>query len=240
MTDFERMRLELEGDIAEARAHFRRNPIKTKNDADLCENWRKRINAAAAALEEKRRAEKKPHDDAIAEIQARYKPVFEAVLACAGRYGFLDKLGQAWIDAENARRRREAEEKARAEHAARVAAAEAERQRLAEERAAKLRDDSVAAETDPELELPAIPAGPEPAIFAPAMIGTTGNRRGAQSGPRTATITDLKALVLHLAEQRHPDLIESVQKIANAAARSRARTTLPGVRMSWETGGKAA
>jgi hypothetical protein len=35
--------------------------------------------------------------------------------------------------------------------------------------------------------------------------------------------------------------MECLQKIANTAARSRARTTLPGVTMSWETDkGKAA
>jgi hypothetical protein len=237
---FEAMRANLMGDIAEARAYYARNPIKTKIDADKCENWRKRINDAADALEVMRRAEKRPHDDAIAEIQARYKPIFEAVSECAGKRGLLDNLGQAWIDAENTRRRREAEERARAEHEARVAAAEAERKRLQEEREAKLRDDPVAALTEPEPALPTVPAAAAPAVFAPAMIGTTGNRRGAQSAPHTATIDDPKALALHLIAQKHPDLMECLQRIANAAARSKARTALPGCTMSWERGGKAA
>lgn len=233
---FEAMRAALEGDIAEARAHYRRNPIRTKLDADLCENWRQRIYAAGKALDERRKAEKKPHDDAIAEIQARYNPVLDAARACAAKDGELDRLAQAWVKAENARLQREAEERARAEHAARVAAAEAERKRLAEEHAAKLRDDPVAALTDPELELPPVPAAPEPVVAPKAMIGTGARRRGEQSERHTATITDLKALVLHLAEQRHPDLVKTVQGIADAAARSRARTTLPGCVMSWEEG----
>lgn len=236
---FDALRAALIEDIAEARAYYRRNPIKTKDDADRCENWRKRIYAAGRALDEKRKAEKKPHDDAIAAIQARYNPVLDEARACGAKDGELDALAQAWVRAEQARLRREAEERARAEYEAKVAAAEAERKRLEEERAAKLRDDPVAAMTEPTPALPEIPAGPV-AVEAPkVMIGTSGNRRGAQSERHTATITDAKALAVHLAEAKHPDLMECLQRIANAAARSKARQTLPGCRMSWENG-KAA
>ena len=234
---FATMRAELEGDIAEARAYFARNPVKSKTDADKCENWRRRIYDAAKALDERRKAEKKPWQDKADAVDAQYVPVIRSAQEFSGRNGPLDKMGQGFIAAEQARLRKEAEERARAEHAARVAAAEAERKRLEEERAAKLRDDPVAALTEPEPALPDPADIPPPVVEAPkVMIGTGPTRRGAQSAQHTATITDAAKLAAHLVAQRHPDLMECLQKIANAAARSRARTTLPGVTMSWETG----
>jgi len=234
---FATMRAELEGDIAEARAYFARNPVRSKTDADKCENWRRRIYDAAKALDERRKAEKKPHQDAADAVDAQYFPVIRSAQEFSGRNGPLDKMGQGFIAAEQARLRKEAEERARAEHAACVAEAEAERKRLEEERAAKLRDDPVAALTEPEPALPDPADIPPPVVEAPkVMIGTGSTRRGAQSAQHTATINDPAKLAAHLVAQRHPDLMECLQKIANAAARSRARTTLPGVTMSWETG----
>jgi hypothetical protein len=240
-SSFEAMRAQLTGDIAEARSYYARHPIKNKTDADKCENWRKRIFAASKAFDEKRKAERQRHDDAIAEIQARYNPVLNAARDCAGAKGELDRLAQAWITAEQARLRQEAETAARARFEAERAAALAEQQRIKEEREAKLRDDPVAARTEPEPVLPPIPAAPEPVIAAPkVMIGTQGARRGAQKPTHTAVILDIEQAAAYYAAIKHPDLVELIQRLADAAARSKARLLVPGCRMSWEKDGKAA
>jgi hypothetical protein len=64
------------------------------------------------------------------------------------------------------------------------------------------------------------------------LIGTQGNRRGMRAAPATATIVDLAKAAAYLAEIQHPDLIVLVQKVGNAAAKS--RTQMPGVVMSWD------
>lgn len=236
---FETQRAAIADQIAEARSYFHHNPIKTKTDADRCENWRQRIHAMAARFEEMRVAERRPLQEQLQAIQDRYLPTLKEAESVAAARGELDRLGQAWIRAERARLQQEAEAKARAEQEARRVAVEAERARLEAERENLRRDDPVAFETSAAPELPLIPAESVPVVVAPkVMIGTGGTRRGVREEPHTATITDLKALAAYYAGVNHPQLVELLQKLANNAARSSARTALPGVVMSWE--GKAA
>jgi hypothetical protein len=228
-------------DIAEARRYYKVHPIKTKADADKCENWRSRIAALAKEVEALRMAQRRPLLDELEEIQATYKPALDAAAACAGARGELDTLGQAWLRAERERLRKEAEERAHAEAEARRAAVEAERERIEAERALQKQDDPVAFHTTPEPELPVLPEE-DPVVAAPkVMIGTGAQRRGFREERPTATITDLKAAAAYYADIKHPDLVALIQTLANAAARSKARMPVPGCRMSWEgAAGKAA
>src|SRR5262249_28989846 len=99
---------------------------------------------------------------------------------------------------------------------------------------AKLRDEPVLAHTDPE---PVLPTAPPPPVVVPVkaeLVGTGARRSGVREPIATATILDLEAAAAHFAKMRHPDMVALIQKLANAAARSRARVTVPGCKMSWE------
>jgi len=214
-------------DIAAARRHFKVHPIKTKSDADKAENWRQRIYRAGKDLDALRLHLRQPLQEKLEAIQERFRPVLAAVDTVAAQKGELDRLAQVWIAGERERLRKEAEARARAEAEAAAAAAAAqreERERLERENPAAA---AVLPEPDPE---------PTPVVVVPdVMIGTGARRRGAQAVAHTATIIDAKALAAHLVEVRHPDMMATLQSIANAAARSRARAPLPGCRMSWQT-----
>lgn len=232
LASFRAMAEELTGDVEESKAHFLRNPVRTKTDADLCENWRGRLAKAAKALDLKRRGELKPLEDAEAEINARYKPTLQGARA---QIDALDALGQAWVRAERERLRKEREDEARAKFEAERAAAEAEAERIEAERAKLERDDPVAAAHTTKPEAPAMPEALEPVVAAPkVMIGTGERRRGVRAEVATATIMDLGAATAYYVGIKHPELVVLIQKLANQAARAKA--TVPGCKMSWESG----
>lgn len=238
---YEAMRQQIKGEIFEAENHFNLRPIKTKADADLCENWRKRIWGLGKEADALRDKEKRPHDEKAAEVQKRWKPLIDEAQAAARQ---LEQTGDVWVKAEQKRLRDEAEKKAREdfeiEQKARAEArAKAEKERaLQEARIAAIAADNPALAAELP-ELPDLPPEPEPVEeFRPVietpkvMIGTTGNRRSAKTGPATATITDLKVAAAYFAGQNHPDMVALIQKLADKAAKARAE--VPGVRMSWQ------
>lgn len=231
LDSFEAMRAQLEGDIQEAVAHYRRHPIRSKVDADMCQNWRERIAKVGKGLEEQRRALVRPLQEQIDGINVQY---FRPIRAAESQAKAMGALKDAWIAEDYRKRQREAEEKAKREFEAQRAAAEAEAQRIKQEREAKLQDDPVAALTDPEPQMPPIPAGPTPVVVKPELVGTGARRSGLREPLATATIVDLSAAAAYYAQTRHPELVALVQRLANAAARSKARVAVPGCRMSWE------
>lgn len=98
--------LELAGEKAELET-FLKNGIQTQDQADRAANWKSRIVEIAKRAEEMRKAEKKPHDEAAAAVQKRFKPALE----------LTDELKRS-IDAAmtpylREKARREAEERAK-------------------------------------------------------------------------------------------------------------------------------
>ena len=98
--------LELEGEKAELTA-FLKNGIQSQEQADRAANWKSRIVEIGKRAEEMRKAEKKPHDEASAAVQKRFKPALE----------LTDELKRS-IDAAmtpylREKARKEAEERAR-------------------------------------------------------------------------------------------------------------------------------
>jgi len=212
---FREARAALEADANDAVAYFAANPIKTKADADKCENWRGRIMAAASKLEAQRKVEKAPFQQAADEIDQRFFPVIRGAKAQASQ---LESMGQAWVRAEDARRLKEAQEDAR--------------KQLEEEQAAALRERNALAE---QLGEPL--AAPQPietpvVVVERTLIGTGSRRKGAKAEKATAAIVDLKACAIYYAEQQHPALIELLQKLADKAAGAKAQ--VPGCVMSWQ------
>lgn len=240
LSAFRRMSEQIKGEIAEAQNYFARNPIKTKADADKCENWRQRIYKLGKEADALRIAEKRPHDDAAAAVQALWKPLIDDATKGAKA---LEVTADTWAKAEEGRLRKIAEDQARARlEADRKAQAEA-REKAAKERAEQEAQIARIAADNPTIadelpELPELPPEPEPVpdvivVDTPKiMLGTTGNRRSAKATPATAAIVDLKAAAAFYAEQKHPDMIALIQKLADKAAK--ARSSVPGIAMSWE------
>lgn len=240
LSAFQAMREQIKGEIAEAQIYFTKNPIKTKADADKCENWRKRIYDLMKKADAQRDAEKRPHDEAAAAVQKLWKPLIdEAKSAASG----LQETADIWVKAEQTRLRKIAEEEARARLEEDRKRQAAEREKLAKERAEEEARLAQIAADNPTIaselpELPELPPEPEPVpdvivVDTPKiMLGTTGNRRSAKAAPATAAIVDLKAAAAFYAEQRHPDLIALIQKLGDKAAK--ARSSVPGIAMSWE------
>ena len=224
-----KLRADLADDTAEMRAFYANNPIRNKTEADIAEDRRKRLVDTAKDADQKRAAEKKPHQDAADAVDAKWFPVIRAARAAAGE---IDAKNKAWINTEQERLRKVAEAEARKkfelEREARIKADERRRQELAAKAAeAKQPLPDVA---EPALDLPMPPA---PVVVTPKiLVGTTGNRRGAGSAAATATIVDLAAAAEHLAIIEHPELIALVQKCADRAAKAKA--PMPGIRMSFE------
>lgn len=240
LSTFQAMREQIKGEIAEAQIYFTKNPIKTKADADKCENWRKRIHDLMKKADAQRDAEKRPHDEAAAAVQKLWKPLIDEAKSAAGS---LQATADIWVRAEQARLRKIAEDEARERLEEDRKRQAAEREKAAKERAEQEAQIAQIAADNPALadelpELPELPPEPEPVpdvivVDTPKiMLGTTGNRRSAKAAPATATIVDLKAAAAFYAEQKHPDLIALVQKLADKACK--ARSSIPGVAMSWQ------
>lgn len=243
--DFETLRAQVFADMDELAREMKLHPISDEHGASKFDEWRKRIAKNASVFDEHRREQMKPHEDEAAKIHAKWKPVIDKIkLFCNGIKDTVD----AWGRAEQKRRHEEAMAAARKQHEEeqkrlreRAEAERAERERIEAERAQMMEDDPIAACTGSLPELPPEPEPVEPVTFAPVIdvpkvvigTGAHGNRRSVKTeGTAKGTIMDVKAVAAFYAEQRHPKLIECLQKLVDQAAKSRAN--VPGVQMSWQ------
>lgn len=195
-------------------------PDKTRADkARNIQSELLQLNRNATAMHA---TEKAPHLEAGRAVDAKFK-FRDAVEATCKRLRVVF---------ENIAKRLEAEanEVARREHEKKVQAAEAERRRIEAERQAKMRDDPVAALTDPEPELPVAPPPPEPVKVA------VGGGIGRAAGLKTVwigTIVDYQATLNHY--RNHPKVQEIIDKLVTADVKThKADAKIPGVKIRQE------
>lgn len=105
----ERKFVELEAH-AERVAEFLKTPISSEDDAVKCGLWSKKIDGLGKDIDAVRDAEKRPHDEAAAAVQAKFKPKVDLAKTLAKQ---LKGHMEAWVLAK--KRKAEAEEKARLE-----------------------------------------------------------------------------------------------------------------------------
>lgn len=179
----------------------------------------------ANEIEATRETEKKPHLEAGRQVDATFKPV------------------HAKVDSERValRARLEAhirERKRKAEEAARLAA---QKLREAEEAARLAAEED---EDDPFLAATAAPAPDTAALTAQAKIAegqakaaarvesaSGGRAFGLRAAPKTAEITDYKALAAYLIDAGHSELKETLQRLANQNARAKGAIAWPGTKI---------
>ena len=185
--------------------------IADKTAADMAANHRTKLQGLIKRVDAEREVEKALHMQAAKAVDAKFKPKIDAGTDAAN--ALRDALTK-WMREEETKARAEADRK----HRDAMAAAEAERKRIAEEQAAKMAADPIAALTDPAPELPPIPIAPEP------IKVQAGGQAGRKTGFRTVTkyvVTDYaKALA---AVKDHPDVQAVVQKVAAAMAKAGAK-----------------
>ncbi len=194
--------------------------INTLEKANKAAEILEPLREAGTLGEERRKKEKKPHDDAAAKVQAKWKPV-------------LEPASQAFKRAEEKRLREEAE-KVRREEA--KALADAEAKRLREEREQQERDAAANEEpapevpTDAEIEARAAEVAAEtmatvPVVDTKVRVGTAHGRAVSKATVWGGNITDVDLFFQSIKE--HVDTIEFLQKKADQLGRVKA--TVPGM-----------
>lgn len=93
---------------AERVAEFLKTPITSEDEAVKCGLWSKKIDGLGKDIDATRDAEKRPHDEAAAAVQAKFKPKVDLAKTLAKQ---LKSHMEAWVLAK--KRKAEAEEKAR-------------------------------------------------------------------------------------------------------------------------------
>jgi multidrug efflux pump subunit AcrA (membrane-fusion protein) len=173
------------------------------------------LRLATADVEAAQKAERKPHDDAIVEIRARYRPSLELLGIALDR---LKWLAGGWLDRERARLEHEAAERKRIAADAEIAA------RQAREQAAKA-GATVEAEAEArriEEEAEALRAAALKPVERAAIKGELSARAMSMRTTWRAVITDETKALRHYA--KHPAIREAalaaIVKLATAHAKT--------------------
>jgi hypothetical protein len=201
--------------------------IDTEEVAKAAADWIKQLNDLSDDYEEKFKAAKAPHEKELKRVRDEWKPRLEKIAICLRA---INPLHRAYLRKKDARLKAERE-------AAERAAAEA--QRLADQLAEQAKAGGpgtvtnmiAAAEATQEAE-----KARQTAAAVPRRAQVRGNLGGRTHSPRT----EWRALVvqqdlLYGYFKTHPDVVELLQRLANAAARRGMRNpNLPGCWISSE------
>lgn len=205
--------------IATASAWLKGREIKSKVEADQCQNYRSEVLRLKGLVDKERDAKVRPHLDAQQAINGEYNPLIKEAEALNVQ---LRTAPEAYAKAEDARLKAEAQAKWQAEQE-RV---RKEREAIEAERAKKMEADPIAALTESEPELPMAPPPPEPVKF---NIGGQRGKVGGLKGYWEAEITDYPKALQHYAN--HPDVQALILKLAKAEVKlNKGAVTIPGVR----------
>lgn len=194
---------------------------KTQDEADAATGIVDKLRKLWKRADEERDREKRPHDEAAAAVQAKWKPIMEpAKIAGAA----LDERRKTYLRKEQARLDAIAAEETRK----RQEAAKIEAQRIAdEENARRAAEAAEKGETPTDVVKAEDIAMPEvaPVEAARATAGTAFGRNSGLKKKNVGTITDKDALIAALKDDA--DFTAYLQSRVDAAVR--AKVTLPGV-----------
>lgn len=187
--------------------------LKSEDDAQRLNDFIAGLKKRKKAADEARKAAKKPFDDAGKAVQAAYTPILKKLDTAAAK---VAPLLSKWLE------RKEAERRAEAERAAKEAAfKQQEAERKAAEAAAR---NDISGEIDAEAaQKEAEAAAKEAARAAKARA----NVSSATGGGRTASLRSYVEIevtnprVLFMRYQSHPEVIDTLRRLAQAEARSK-------------------
>lgn len=194
---------------------LRKKGVADAESKDTAANYRAELLRLSKEADTQREVEKRPHDEAAKAVQAKWKPLIDTAKNAA------DEIRDALTDYMTAEKRKlEAEQRAKWE--AEQKAAAAARAEIEAQQAKLMREDPIAALTNPEPELPMMPAPP-----APVKV-QAGGQRGRKTGLREVTryvVIDHSAALAFFADSE--DVQELISKLAERA--SKAGVAVPGV-----------
>ncbi len=223
MTPFDEVSSEVEGVFLEATYWLDGKPVETQADANVIGQILDLARKAEKAVDEARKVEKKPHDDAAKAVQAKYKPLLDRVsLIASGCKAALRPFEE----------RREAERRAAAEAARREAEQKAAEAQVAI-RSAALAD--LQARENAERLLTEAKRADATAKRAENATSATkvGNRSVSLRTTYRAEVTDHVAYARFVWSERHGELIEFLDGLAQRQVNA-GRHELPGVTIHTE------
>lgn len=196
-------------------------PITTLESANAAAEIVETIATVGKLGEAQRKKEKQPHDDAAAAVQAKWVPILGPASELSTK---LKRLIQKFKDDEEARLRREAEQRRREEEQ-RIRDEEAKRIAAEAEQAGEELSESAIAQMAEESAAEQIAATPEPETRV--RVGTATGRGVTVAKRKVGVITD--PVAFFAAVKDDADIKEALQKKANALAR--AGTALAGMKV---------
>lgn len=210
-TDFSDLRDEV-NEFGQAAEAWGRHGVNDAGDAEKMNDFISGARRLYKRIDEARVTEKKPHDEAAAAVQAKYKPLLTSIEKAAAAAKTLLTSYMQRLEREQAeQRRREAEEAAKAEAEARAKAEAAQESgdmvgATEAEEAAKAAAKQAAKASDPK--------------SSAARVGSaSGSARSM--GMRTVREAKISNLPLALAHyKKHPKIEATILEIANAEIRA--------------------
>lgn len=227
LTPFEAIKVKIEDLYDEAKSWLDGDPVTSQPQADALNLLITMTRDAEKEADELRKAEAKPHDDAKAEIQARFNVLIGNTKSVKGKTVLAIEAAKAaltpWLEKLDAEKR-EAERKAREEaDAAREAAEAAFRKSEATDLAARENAERLAAAAK---------------AAERAATAATNDKAGAKGGAGRATglrtfyraeVSDPVEFARHVWKARRPEMNEFLDTIAKRLVSLNHNQPIPGV-----------
>lgn len=183
--------------------------VETQADADRLNDFLAGARTLRKQIDDARVAEKRPHDEAAKAVQAKFKPLLDAVASVEAT---AKKILNSFLEREEARRREE-ERKAR-ERAAQEEAAARERQRQAEEEGRLV----AAKEAEEAATKAAERAEEEREVKVRARSASGAGRTMSQRTYRSGKIVNVPMCLAHFKD--HDAIREALQQVVNQTIRA--------------------
>lgn len=208
--------IELSGEIEQVR-EFMKKPVETQAQADRLGIWAKRLTDLAKKADNHRVVEKQPHLDASRAIDDKWRePIAEAKDWATKAKKHIEPFLLAQRRAEEERRRKAREE---AEAAARAAAEAARKVREAEQAGQADGQDKEAAQREADRLAAAAKQAEKDAEERKVNAGRTGARVSVRV-EKVGVVTDYAKAAAALVEMKHPDIVDTIDKLAHRAAKA--------------------
>lgn len=197
--------------------------LDNEDDAQRLNDYIAGARKVRKAIDDARKAAKKPHDDAGKEVQAAFTPIIETVDRSVKR---VQPMLTAWLDKKEAERKAlEEKQRQEAEAAAKAAEEAAERAAGRNDIAGEVEAEEAAKRAE-EMRKEADRTAKSTAKVASATGGT---RSAGLRTVRSARITNVRMLFQHYSDR--PEVEDVLLRLANADIRSKDvdETAIPGI-----------
>lgn len=208
--------IELAGEIEQVR-DFMRNPVENQSQADRLGIWAKRLTDLAKKADNHRVVQKQPHLDASRAVDDLWRgPISEAKEWSAKAKKHIEPFLIAQRRAEEERQR---QARADAEAVARAAAEAARKANEAEQAGQQDEQAKEAAQREAERLAAAAKQAEKDAAERKVNAGRTGARVSVRV-EKVGVVTDYDKAAAALATMRHPDMVDTIDKLAQRAAKA--------------------